>query len=146
MDAGSRQGPADESHRRNGAQNIAHRAEAHGENDEPLTLALDRATDRRRKGKHGASIPLTLFGGGGIHWASGTLRTRPVEAFMPIDSRLLEILICPACHGEIKPVADDQGLECLACGRIYPIRDGIPVMLVDEASSPTRGEEPSSTS
>jgi len=65
---------------------------------------------------------------------------------MPIDARLLEILICPACHGELKPVNADEGLECLACGRIYPIRDGIPVMLVDEASPPTRGEEPASES
>ncbi len=58
---------------------------------------------------------------------------------MPIDSRLLEILICPACHGEIRALDDDAGLECLECGRVYPIRDGIPVMLVDEASPPTHG-------
>lgn len=57
---------------------------------------------------------------------------------MPIDSRLLEILCCPACHGEIAPVNDDQGLECAKCGRIYPVRDDIPVMLVDEASPPTK--------
>jgi len=57
---------------------------------------------------------------------------------MPIDPRLLEILVCPACHGEIRPQADDGGLECLECGRIYPIREGIPVMLVEEASPPTR--------
>jgi uncharacterized protein YbaR (Trm112 family) len=56
-----------------------------------------------------------------------------------IDKRLLEILRCPACHGEIGPVGKDEGLECAACGRIYPIRDGIPVMLIEEASQPTRG-------
>lgn len=60
---------------------------------------------------------------------------------MPIDSRLLEILRCPACHGEIDPLEDDRGLECRQCGRIYPIRDGIPVMLVEEASLPP-GEDP----
>lgn len=60
---------------------------------------------------------------------------------MPLDARLLEILVCPACHGEIKELDADAGLECSACGRIYPIRDGIPVMLVDEASPPTRGPE-----
>lgn len=56
---------------------------------------------------------------------------------MSIDPSLLEILVCPACHGEIRPV-EESGLECRSCGRIYPIRDGIPVMLVDEASPPTR--------
>lgn len=56
---------------------------------------------------------------------------------MPIDPRLLEILICPACHGDVRPLLDN-GLECVRCGRVYPVRDGIPVMLVDEASPPTR--------
>ena len=55
---------------------------------------------------------------------------------VPVDPRLLEILICPACHGEIFPLEEDRGLECRACGRVYPIRDGIPVMLVEEASPP----------
>lgn len=59
---------------------------------------------------------------------------------MPIDARLLEILICPACHGPIRELDGDAGLECGECGRIYPVRDGIPVMLVEEASPPTRGE------
>jgi uncharacterized protein YbaR (Trm112 family) len=57
---------------------------------------------------------------------------------MPIDPRLLEIVVCPACHGDVRPVSGDEGLECTRCGRIYPVRDGIPVMLVDEASAPTR--------
>ena len=60
---------------------------------------------------------------------------------MPIDSRLLEILICPACRGDLTLLDEERGLECGSCGRIYPIRDGIPVMLVEEASPPTRGEE-----
>jgi uncharacterized protein YbaR (Trm112 family) len=62
---------------------------------------------------------------------------------VPIDPRLLEILICPACHGELKPVEPEEGLECKSCGRVYPVRDGIPVMLVEEASPPTRGEQSS---
>lgn len=59
---------------------------------------------------------------------------------MVIDPRLLEILVCPACRGGIEPV-EDRGLECGRCGRVYPIRDGIPVMLADEASPPTREVE-----
>ena len=56
---------------------------------------------------------------------------------MTIDPHLLEILICPACRGAIRPPADDA-LECERCGLRYPIRDGIPVMLVDEAGPPPR--------
>ena len=52
---------------------------------------------------------------------------------MTLDPRLLEILVCPACHGEVRVVPDQSGLECGACGRVYPIRDGIPIMLIDEA-------------
>jgi uncharacterized protein YbaR (Trm112 family) len=54
-----------------------------------------------------------------------------------IDPELLEILVCPACHAALRPPTAD-GLECSACGRIYPIRDGIPVMLVEEARGPAR--------
>lgn len=54
-----------------------------------------------------------------------------------LDPRLLEILCCPAdregtaCHGELEERAD--GLRCKACGLLYPIVDGIPVMLPEEA-------------
>ncbi len=55
-----------------------------------------------------------------------------------IDPELLEILACPACD-ERPPVTLDESnlrLVCTVCGRRYPIRDGIPVMLVDEAEKP----------
>ena len=52
-----------------------------------------------------------------------------------IDPRLLEILACPACKTEVK--LDGERLVCAACGRRYPIRDGIPVMLIDEAELPS---------
>ena len=57
---------------------------------------------------------------------------------MPVDDKLLEILVCPACRGDLSRVED--ALQCTDCGRIYPIRDGIPVLIVDEASRPTRNE------
>ncbi len=56
---------------------------------------------------------------------------------MALDPRLLEILCCPSdhegapCHGELREEAD--GLHCLNCGRVYPIEDGIPVMLPEAA-------------
>ncbi len=89
---------------------------------------------------------------------------------MPVSMELLDILVCPVCKAQVtlrtvcpackvsvKPTADNQGLECRRCGRVYPIKDGvsdiadsqglqcgqcrrvypikddIPVMLVDEA-------------
>lgn len=48
-----------------------------------------------------------------------------------IDPQLLEILACPVCKTPIRQESDR--LICDACKRRYPIRDGIPVMLVDEA-------------
>jgi len=53
-----------------------------------------------------------------------------------IDKSLLEILACPACKTEVKLEGDR--LVCVHCGRRYPIRDGIPVMLIDEAE-PRKG-------
>lgn len=53
---------------------------------------------------------------------------------------LLEILACPNCHGSLAVDHDRDELVCTApdCGLAYPVRDGIPVLLVDEARSPQR--------
>ncbi|HBR14675.1 MAG TPA: hypothetical protein DD723_03905 [Candidatus Omnitrophica bacterium] len=48
-----------------------------------------------------------------------------------IDQELLNILACPACRGDVE--LRDGKIFCRECGRKYPIKDGIPVMLVDEA-------------
>ncbi len=53
---------------------------------------------------------------------------------MPISAALLSILACPQCKGDVKLTADDGALKCVACHRVYPIRDDIPVMIVDEAT------------
>lgn len=51
-----------------------------------------------------------------------------------IDDELLKILACPACKGDIEYDRENQKLICQGeCGRKYPIREGIPVMLIDEA-------------
>lgn len=52
---------------------------------------------------------------------------------MPLNQELLELLACPVCRGPLKPVDDETGLECEACGLVYPVRDEIPVMLREEA-------------
>jgi hypothetical protein len=51
-----------------------------------------------------------------------------------INKDLLEILACPACKAKVDLKADESGLKCRECRRIYPIRDDIPVMLIDEAT------------
>ena len=52
---------------------------------------------------------------------------------MAIDKELLDILACPKCKGDIKLTDSGDGLTCDACKLKYPIKDNIPVMLIDEA-------------
>jgi len=52
---------------------------------------------------------------------------------MAISKDLLEILVCPLCKAPVEMKQDETGLKCVQCKRVYPIRDDIPVMLVDEA-------------
>jgi uncharacterized protein len=53
---------------------------------------------------------------------------------MALDPELLKILACPLCKTEVKLTADEKGLKCLRCLRVYRIEDEIPVMLIDEAT------------
>jgi len=55
---------------------------------------------------------------------------------MAISPELLEILRCPKCKSKVVLRDDRSGLKCtnLECALVYPIRDEIPVMLVDEAT------------
>ncbi len=50
---------------------------------------------------------------------------------MSLDKELLDILACPKCKGDLQ--YEDDGLICKNCSLLYPVRDGIPVMLIDEA-------------
>lgn len=52
---------------------------------------------------------------------------------MAISNELLEILACPQCKGDVYLNAAGDGLVCRACRLLYPVREGIPVMLIDEA-------------
>lgn len=51
-----------------------------------------------------------------------------------MDKKLLEILVCPLCKDEVKLDEKETFLTCVKCKRKYPIKDGIPVMLIEEAS------------
>ena len=52
---------------------------------------------------------------------------------MPVDPELLDILACPSCKTKVELVKDGSALKCAQCKRVYPVRDVIPVMLIDEA-------------
>ena len=51
-----------------------------------------------------------------------------------LDPELLEILACPNCKTRVDLVKDGTALKCPQCRRVYPIKDDIPVMLIDEAT------------
>ena len=53
---------------------------------------------------------------------------------MAVDPELLEILACPNCKTKVELVKNGTALKCTQCKRVYPIKDDIPVMLLDEAS------------
>jgi uncharacterized protein YbaR (Trm112 family) len=56
---------------------------------------------------------------------------------MAVDAELLEILICPNCRGKVEYRETDQKIYCLGeCRYVYPVRDDIPIMLIDEAEKP----------
>ena len=52
---------------------------------------------------------------------------------MAVNPELLKILVCPLCKAPVNLTEDGQGLKCNQCRRVYPIRDDIPVMLINEA-------------
>lgn len=57
---------------------------------------------------------------------------------MALDPALVDLLVCPACHGAIEYKDRRHVIICTECGRHYPVRDNIPVMLVEEATRPEK--------
>ena len=55
---------------------------------------------------------------------------------MNLDPQLLDIIVCPDCHGALAADESDETLVCTSCGLAYPVRDDIPILLVDEARKP----------
>ncbi len=53
---------------------------------------------------------------------------------MTLSPQLLAILVCPKCHGELEYRDEESNLVCHECRLRYPVRDDIPVMLIDEAT------------
>ena len=56
---------------------------------------------------------------------------RTMSPMIPQD--LMDLIICPACHQTLVQKDDGSSLKCTGCHRVYPVRDGIPILLVDEA-------------
>ena len=59
------------------------------------------------------------------------VKERKMAAMIPQD--LLEILVCPACKKPLVIKDNGESLKCNACRRVYPVREDIPILLVDEA-------------
>lgn len=57
-----------------------------------------------------------------------------------IDPLLAQILVCPVDHARLLEDVPSSRLVCTSCGRRYPVEDGIPVMLVDEAELPPKSQ------
>jgi len=54
---------------------------------------------------------------------------------MSLAPELLAVLVCPKCKGDLEHRLSPEVLVCHACRLVYPVEDGIPIMLVDEARS-----------
>ena len=60
---------------------------------------------------------------------------------MALNKELLQILCCPKCKGELEVIGQEEGLQCGPCAVVYPVRDEIPVMLIDEAVSVAKWDQ-----
>lgn len=67
------------------------------------------------------------------HWQRH-LSAECYSSGVAIDPELLEILACPNCKTPVKLVKNGLALKCDTCHRVYPIKDDIPVMLIEEAT------------
>ena len=125
---------ADESHGRERANDVAHGSEPQDEYRQPGTTGLNRLTQWWGERQHHAQ-----YRGGPLLLGAKRCIPRPVARRrfpVPLDARLLEVLCCPACRGAVRQLPNSAGVLCVACSRLYPIVDGIPVMLVEESRPP----------
>ena len=52
---------------------------------------------------------------------------------MALKKELIDILVCPECKGPLTVLPGGDGLACAPCAVVYPVKDDIPIMLVDQA-------------
>ena len=60
-----------------------------------------------------------------------------------LDPILKEVLVCPQCHGALEEDEANSRLLCHACALAYAVQDGIPIMLIDEATKLEPADSPS---
>ena len=82
-----------------------------------------------------------MIQGGVFDLRNGRRRAETAKLGVMIDSKLLEILVCPVTRTALVYHADTNELWAKVSGLAYPVRDGIPVMLEDEARELTREEQ-----
>jgi len=70
------------------------------------------------------------------------LKSSVIVSPMALNQELLQILACPVCRTPVRAINAETELECTACGRRYPVRDGLPIMLPEEATPPTKETSP----
>ena len=89
-----------------------------------LAVPESKILHRRARGEHGQQ-----FLGG-----KNCPRPLSYNALVMIAKDLLEILVCPACKQALTYRQNPESLKCTQCHRVYPVKDDIPIMLVDEAT------------
>ncbi len=115
--------------------------DAEGRSRPPVTLSGEAFFDARQPHVHFVDLADEQIEAGvhpliyGKHpvFQAGKALVEHTELVMAISKDLLEILVCPLCKAALEMKQDENGLKCVQCKRVYPIRDDIPVMLVDEA-------------
>jgi uncharacterized protein len=70
--------------------------------------------------------------GGERFFIPPNLNRRTIFLIM-IAQDLLDLVVCPACKKPLELKTEPEALKCGACRRVYPVRDGLPVLLIDEA-------------
>jgi len=68
-----------------------------------------------------------------LHRRDGILPQRVQYNSHMIPQDLLDILVCPACKKPLAITGNGESLKCAECRRVYPVRDDIPILLLDEA-------------
>jgi len=90
---------------------------------------------------------VTWRGKAGIEGLAGEdshadFRQESKDCMTKIDVKLLEQIACPACEERPSLAETQEGLYCAQCERTYPVVDGIPVLLIEEAVMPSVADKP----
>ena len=104
-----------------------------------LTVTARRLVVQCSRVQHRAAAAAQRRGRRRCHHGPGPGRRPgrdPKERPMNLDRHLLDVIVCPACRQSLAADEAAQELVCVGCGRAYPVRDDIPVLLVDEARKP----------